>query len=101
MDKFTKDFVKAAALRAIRTGAQTLLAMLTVGMSLTDIDWPKALSVTAVAMIISILTSIVTGLPESKIDGTATIDNIFMETEDSKIKPGDTIRLKVTEENEK
>lgn len=98
MDKFTKDFFKAAAIRAIRTGAQVMLSMIAVGMALTDVDWLKVLSVTIMAMIVSVLTSIVTDLPEAKIDGTATIDSIFMETEDSKIKPGDTIRLKVTED---
>lgn len=98
MDKFTKDFFRAAAIRMIRTGAQVILSMIAVGMTLTDVDWLNVLSVTVMAMIVSFLTSVVTDLPETKIDGTATIDNIFMETDDSKIKPGDTIRLKVTED---
>lgn len=99
MSKFTKDFFKAAAIRAIRTGAQVALSMITVGMALTDVDWISILSVCAVAMIVSILTSIVTDLPETKIDGTATIDSIMYEN-DLKIKPGDTIRLKVKDEGE-
>ena len=97
MSKFTKDFFKAAAIRAIRTGAQVMLSMIAVGMALTDVDWLNVLSVTVMAMIVSVLTSIVTDLPEAKIDGTATIDNILYEN-DAQIKPGDTIRLKVTEE---
>ena len=59
-----REFVKALLIRAIRTGAQVLLGFITVGTALSDIDWLTALSVTAVAMIASCLTSIVTGLPE-------------------------------------
>lgn len=61
----TKKFVRAAGIRAIRTGAQTMLSFIAVGMAATDINWPTALSVTGVAMLASCLTSIVTGLPES------------------------------------
>lgn len=99
MSKFTTDFFKAAAIRAIRTGAQVMLSMLAVDMAITDVDWLHVLSVTIMAMLISILTSLVTDLPESKIDGTATIDNIMYEN-DLAIKPGDIIRLKVKEEDE-
>jgi hypothetical protein len=99
MSKFTADFFKAAAIRAIRTGAQVALSMIAVGMTLTEVDWLNVLSVVAMAMIVSILTSIVTDLPEAKIDGTATIDSIMYEN-DVNIKPGDTIRLRVTDEEE-
>ena len=56
-------------IRAVRTGAQTLLASITVGATLADINWQYALSVTAVAMIASGLTSIITGLPEAPKEG--------------------------------
>lgn len=90
--KLTKDFFKAAAIRAVRTGAQTLLSMLGVGMAITDINWPQALSVTLVAMIVSVLTSIVTGLPETKIDGV--IDASQFDEVDG-IREGDIARFKV------
>lgn len=90
--KWTNDFIKAAAIRAIRTGAQTLLSMLGVGMAITDVNWLQALSVTVVAMLISVLTSIVTGLPETKIDGV--IDASQFEDVDG-IQAGDIARFKV------
>lgn len=66
---FTKDFILAALTRAVKTFAQTLLGFLAVGLAISDINWANALSVSAVAMLFSILTSIVTGLPEAQNDG--------------------------------
>lgn len=61
-----KEWLKAAGIRALRTVAQTALAMLTVEgvRSITDVDWIGILGVSALAGIVSILTSVVTGLPE-------------------------------------
>lgn len=59
----TKEWFKAAGLRAVRTMAQTALSMLTVGQAVMDVNWINVLSVTATAGIISLLTS-VTGIPE-------------------------------------
>ena len=58
------EFWKASIARAIKTIAQTALSMLTVGQAVLDVDWLNVISVSAVAGIISILTSIATGLPE-------------------------------------
>ncbi|MCF8018203.1 MAG: holin [Vallitaleaceae bacterium] len=63
MNKLTVIWFKAALIRAIKTMAQTLLAMMTIGMGMDDMDWMRALSVAAIAGIMSILTSIA-GLPE-------------------------------------
>lgn len=60
------NFVKAAIIRAIRTFAQSMLSMITVGAALSDINWVMALSISAVATVYSLLTSIATGLPEAK-----------------------------------
>lgn len=60
---FSKEWLKAAAIRAIKTIAQTALSMLTVGQAVIDVNWINVLSISFVAGIISILTSI-TGLPE-------------------------------------
>ena len=60
---FNKDWIKAAGIRAIKTFAQTAVSMLTVGQAMLDINWIHILSVSAVAGVISILTSIA-GLPE-------------------------------------
>lgn len=59
-----KDFWKASIIRAIKTIAQTAVSMLTVGQAVLDVDWLNVISVSAVAGVISILTSIATGLPE-------------------------------------
>lgn len=60
------EWLKAAGIRALRTVAQTALAMLTVEgvRAITDVDWLGVLSVSALAGIVSLLTSVVTGLPE-------------------------------------
>ena len=60
----TVEFWKAAAIRAIRTIAQTALATIGSAAVLSDINWAVVGSASLVAGILSILTSIVTGLPE-------------------------------------
>lgn len=54
----TKTFIKGAAERAVKTGSQTLLALVTTGAAITSIDWPDALAITATAALASILTSL-------------------------------------------
>ena len=58
-----KKWLKCAGIRAIKTMAQTSVSMLTVGQAVMDVNWVNVLSVSVVAGIISILTS-VAGLPE-------------------------------------
>lgn len=55
------QFAKDAAERAAKTFAQALLAVLTVqGVSdLLSVDWSRALSVAALAAVISVLSSVV------------------------------------------
>ena len=64
MDSYIKEWLKAAAIRAVKTVAQTAIASIGTAMVLTDVNWTYVLSASAVAGILSILTSIVTGLPE-------------------------------------
>ena len=64
-----KKFIVAALVRALRTFCQTFIGFIAVGAALSEIQWLRALSVSAVAAILSILTSIATGLPE--VDGAA------------------------------
>ncbi len=59
----TKEWWKAAFRRAVKTIAQTAVSMVIVGSPITEIDWLNVLSVSAVAGIASILTSIA-GVPE-------------------------------------
>lgn len=61
-----KKWAKAAGIRAIKTVAQTAVGMLTGDMiGIVDVDWIRVLSVSALAGIASILTSLA-GLPEVK-----------------------------------
>ena len=71
--KFTLDWFKAAGIRMIRTAAQVALAMLSIGMTVSEVDWLNILSVSLVAAVYSLLTSIVTDLPETGSDGVVTI----------------------------
>ena len=58
------EFWRAAAIRAIRTAAQTAIATIGTSAMLSEINWSAVASTTAVATILSLLTSIATGLPE-------------------------------------
>ena len=59
-----KEWLKAAGIRALKTVAQTAVGMLTGEMvGILDVDWVAIASVSAVAGIVSLLTSIA-GLPE-------------------------------------
>ena len=60
-----KKWLKCAGIRAIKTLAQTSASMITVGSLISDIDWKTIISVSLVASIYSILTSIA-GIPEVK-----------------------------------
>lgn len=60
-----KEWIKAAGIRAVKTFAQTALSMLTVGQAFIEVNWINVLSVSGVAAVISLLTS-VAGLPELK-----------------------------------
>ena len=59
----SKKWLKAAGIRAVKTMSQTAVSMLTVGQAVLDVNWVKVLNVSAVAGVISMLTS-VAGLPE-------------------------------------
>lgn len=60
-------WIEAAGIRSIKTFAQTLASMITVGAALQEISWDYVISVSAVAAIYSIATSLA-GLPELKGD---------------------------------
>lgn len=58
-----KKWIVAALVRALKTFAQTFASIIVVGATFDEIDWMRALSVSGVAFILSILTSLA-GLPE-------------------------------------
>jgi hypothetical protein len=59
-----KEFWKAAAIRAIKTVAQTAVSTIGTTALLTEVNWPVVVSASALAGILSLLTSVATGLPE-------------------------------------
>jgi len=62
--EINKDFLKKAGIRALRTVCQTAIATIGTSAVMSDVNWPVVLSASLLAGILSILTSIVTGLPE-------------------------------------
>lgn len=59
-----KKFAIAALIRAVRTLAQTAVATIGTSALLSEVDWKIVASASVLAAILSILTSIATGLPE-------------------------------------
>ena len=59
-----KKFLIAAGIRALRTLAQTAIATIGTTALLTEVNWGVVASASALAAVLSILTSIATGLPE-------------------------------------
>lgn len=60
-----KEWLKYALLRAIKTFAQSFAACISVGAALEEIQWLRALSVSTVAFVLSMATSLA-GIPEVK-----------------------------------
>ena len=58
-----KEWAVAALIRALRTFAQTFAGCIAVGAAVSEVDWLRALSVSGVAFVLSILTAL-GGLPE-------------------------------------
>lgn len=64
MEKY-EEWAIAALTRAVKTAAQTAVALIGTGsVGFTDLDWVQVASVAGVAAVVSLLTSVATDLPE-------------------------------------
>ena len=61
-------FVKAAAIRALRTLIQAAIAVIGTSAVISEVDWVAVGSSALMAGILSLLTSAATGLPEAEDD---------------------------------
>ena len=67
MKRNWKTWLKAAAVRAIKTIAQSAVAMIGTAAVISEVDWKMVVSAAMLAGVLSILTS-VAGVPEVTIE---------------------------------
>lgn len=59
-----RTFVKAALIRAIKTICQTAVATIGTAFVISEVNWQVVVSASLLAGLLSLLTSVATGLPE-------------------------------------
>lgn len=64
MCSYKKEFIYAAAIRAVKTLCQTAVATIGSSAIMSDVNWQMVISASVLAGILSLLTSVATGLPE-------------------------------------
>ena len=65
--EYWKNWLKAAAVRAVKTVAQTAVATIGTAAAVGDVNWVLVASASALAGMLSLLTS-VAGLPEVNVE---------------------------------
>ena len=83
--KMNKEFWYSASIRALRTICQTAIATIGTAMVVTEVDWIYVLSASCLSGILSVLTSIATGLPE--VDGAHDTEDDYDEDEEDFDEP--------------
>lgn len=78
------EFTKATIIRAIRTICQTAVAVIGTAFVLSDVDWMAVISASLLAGILSVLTSVATGLPE--VEAEKHLYQYYDEPTDSEVK---------------
>lgn len=61
----TKKWIESASVRALKTFAQSMASLMTIGVAMHEINWGYIASVSVVSAIYSVVTS-VAGIPEVK-----------------------------------
>lgn len=61
----SKEFIKSAIIRAVRTVCQTAVATIGSAAVIADVHWGIVVSASLLAGLLSVLTSIATGLPDA------------------------------------
>ena len=82
-----KTFWKYTLYRALRTVCQSAIALIPASALITEVDWLLVASASVLAGIVSILTSIATGLPEAEYE--AHLYQYHDEPEDSEVEDGE------------
>lgn len=88
------DFFRATTIRALRTICQTAIAVIGTSAVMSDVNWEMVLSASALSGILSVLTSIATGLPEVEykhhiyMDAEEPLDSIVYD-EETEVKDGE------------
>lgn len=103
MKNFDKDslieFLILAGKRALWTFAEVAITMIAVGMPFSAIDWRSIIDVAFGASVLSILKSIVAGMPEFSNDGSVMINDttcqVNLGIDEQTVKNKKAIRLKV------
>lgn len=89
MSNKTKIWLRCAGIRAIKTMAQTAVAMIGTAVVMSSVDWKMVASASILAGILSMLTS-VAGLPEVEHETEDIPDEIIAEEEDENIEQRDS-----------
>lgn len=84
------EFWKAAGIRSLRTFIQVILAVWTAGQLITEVDWRFLLMSAFSSAVYSLLTSILSGLPEVQLADTLySLDNVGEEDANMWVEDGD------------
>lgn len=89
----SKEFWKYALIRALRTLCQTAIASIGTAAVLSEVNWIAVLSASVLAALLSILTSISTGLPEVETGQTTfneeSLEEMTEDEDDQNDNPGE------------
>lgn len=98
----TREFWKAAGIRAFRTFLQVILAVWTAGQLITEVDWKFLLLSAFSSAVYSLLTSVLAGLPEVALTDTLyALDNDPDEDEEEDMEDlYDEVTIPETEEGD-